>query len=227
MQRAASSRTGARRAARRAGREQGRAFGLPGRADRVTTGNGVGVAAFGVRIESGGHCKIKIAKLPRSVVAWSVARSARSRCHPPPYPCPASRVAGAMSGAHVPPHVLSAVDARDDVVPRQRIPRLRRFPADPAARLLEANVFAGPLMRPPPSWYSVLGTTSAPARLAADEARSKTRTHDTAASSSRSAVSTAIPPQAAVGPRLDRLLDRGPERVPPENDEIQSARANR
>ena len=83
---------------------------------------------------------------------------------PSPVPCTASRVAGAMGGTHVLPHVSAAIDAGNDVVPRQRIPRLRRFPADPTARLLDAGLFARPLVSPPPSWYCVLETAGAPAR---------------------------------------------------------------
>jgi len=56
---------------RRAGREQWRALGFPRRADLVTTGNSVRIAAFGIRIQRGGHRKIKIAKLSRFELAWS------------------------------------------------------------------------------------------------------------------------------------------------------------
>ena len=86
----------------------------------------------------------------------------RSRSSRPRAPGPrgaSSRIARTMSGTHVPPHVLPAVNAGD---PPSTEPRLRGFAADPATRLLEANLFARPLMCPPPSWYSVLGTTSTP-----------------------------------------------------------------
>jgi hypothetical protein len=95
----------------------------------------------------------------------------------PPFPCAASRVAGTVGGAHVLPHVSTARDPGDDVVARQWIPRLRRFPADPTRHLLEANLFARPLVCPPPSWYCVLGTASAPAGYPADDARSEAPIH--------------------------------------------------
>jgi hypothetical protein len=60
-------------------------------------------------------------------------RSAASRQIDSIRALPADRGAGTgpMCRPHVPPHVLSAMNARDDVVARQRIPRLCRFPADP------------------------------------------------------------------------------------------------
>jgi hypothetical protein len=135
----------------RSTRKQRLTVRLPGVSDRVSAGSGLEVTTFSVSKKIGAH-EISGAKLSRAVVAGSVAESGRSRCLPTPYPCTAPRIAGPVGRAHVPPHVLSAVDARDDVVPRQRIPWLRRFPADPTARLLEANLFARALVCPPPSW---------------------------------------------------------------------------
>ena len=68
----------------RAGREQGRALGFPRRADCGPASNSVRIAAFGIRIESGGHRKIKIAKLPRFDLAGSVGGCGRLREPPPP-----------------------------------------------------------------------------------------------------------------------------------------------
>jgi hypothetical protein len=81
---AASCRTVLDELPRRTGGEQGRAFSFPGRADRVTEGNGVRVAAFGIGVQRGRHCKIKIAKLPRFEVAGSVGGCWRLREPPPP-----------------------------------------------------------------------------------------------------------------------------------------------
>jgi hypothetical protein len=73
----------------------------------------------------------------------------------PPYPPPslgtASRITGPMCCSHVLSHVRPALDPRNDVIRRQWIPRFRSTPADPADRLLEANLPACLLVRPAPS----------------------------------------------------------------------------
>ena len=73
----------------------------------------------------------------------------------PPDPCATSRVARAMSGTHVLPHVRPAFDSGNDVVRRQRIPRFWRAPADPTDRLLEANLSTRPLVCPSASWHGL------------------------------------------------------------------------
>jgi hypothetical protein len=82
-----------------------------------------------------------------------------------------------MCCSHVFSYVLPALDPRDDVIGGQRILRLCRSPTDPATRLLEANLPARPLMCPPPSRYSVLGTASIPAGSPAYEARFEAPIH--------------------------------------------------
>jgi hypothetical protein len=210
---------------RRSGREEWLLERDPRVPDRVTAGNGLAVAMLGLGKKSA-LTEISGAKLSRSEVAGSVERSARSRCHPRPLPL--HRGDGCKSDGRraYSPARLGAVDSRNDVVPGQRIPRLRRFLADPTARLLEANLFARPLMYPPPPWYSVVGTAAASARLAADDASSKTRAHDTAASWSRSAVSTGSRHMQWSGNALT-ASSPGPGMSPPENHEVHSACANR
>jgi hypothetical protein len=55
---------------------------LPVRADRVTTGNSVRIAAFGIRVQSGGHRK-QIARLSRFGVAGSGAALRCLDAYPP------------------------------------------------------------------------------------------------------------------------------------------------
>jgi hypothetical protein len=59
---------------------------FPGSADRVTTGNSVRVAAFGIGIERGGHCKIKIERRSRIELAGSVSGGDGLRCLRTPLP---------------------------------------------------------------------------------------------------------------------------------------------
>ena len=96
------------------------------------------------------HATMRLSGCFSRRASGSVEGSAFLRCLPDPSPCTSSRVARAMCRAHVLPRVRSAIDAGNDVVARQRIPRLCRLPADPAARLLEANLSTGLLVSPPP-----------------------------------------------------------------------------
>ena len=64
-----------------------------------------------------------------------------------------SRVAGPMCCTHVLANICPALDPRNDVIGGQRVPPFRRFPADPAERLLEANLSTRLLVCPSASRY--------------------------------------------------------------------------
>ena len=92
-------------------------------------------------------CRIEFVRLFRGKLAGSARVFSIFTIANRPLPRGPSRVTGAMSSAHVLSHIRPTLAPGNDVVGGQRIPRSC---ADPAARLLEPNLFARLLMCPPP-----------------------------------------------------------------------------